>query len=251
VTSFRLLGPLQILAGKDWTCIGAPKWRALLAVLLAEPGRIVSAERLIDELWGDDPPPGARKLVSGYVLRLRRLMGDPCGLVLVTQAPGYRLMASRDDLDVCQFEDLIAIGRRELAGDPRRTLQILDQALALWTGPALADVPRGPTVAAQADRLEELRLAASELRIEAGICCGHGAELVPRLRNLTALYPLRERFWQQLMRALTESERPAEALEAYARARNILADRLGADPGPSLQQLHRQILVGDRREASR
>ena len=247
---FRVLGPLQIWTGTGWSSIGAAKWRALLAVLLAEPGRSVSTERLIDELWGDDPPAGARKLVSGYVLRLRRLTGDPDGQVLVTQPPGYRLMARRDDLDACRFEDLLATGRGLLDSDPGMAVETLDHALALWTGPALADVPRGQTVSAEADRLEELRLTAVELRIEASMCCGQGGEQVPQLCGLTTQYPMRERFWHQMMRALEESGRPAEALEVYARASKVLSDELGTEPGPDLQQLHQQILAGHRAQGT-
>jgi tetratricopeptide (TPR) repeat protein/DNA-binding SARP family transcriptional activator len=209
------------------------------------PGEVVSTEQLIDELWGDDPPPAARKLVSGYVLRLRRLIGDSDGRVLVTRAPGYGLMVAQHEVDVSCFVELAEAGRRALDGeDGQRAAESLGQALSLWRGPALADVPRGPLIAVAAARLEELRLGAVELRLEAGIYCGHGAELVAELRQMTAEHPLRERFWHQLMRVLEQSGRPAEALEAYARAWKVIADELGADPGPSLQQLHRRILGG-------
>jgi DNA-binding SARP family transcriptional activator/Tfp pilus assembly protein PilF len=242
----RFLGPLEVFADGEWTEVRAPKWRALLAALLTQPGRVVPTGSLVDELWGDDPPPGARKLVSGYVLRLRRLISDPEGRVLVTQAPGYRLVAARDELDACRFEDLLAAGRRSLEEEnAEKAAGLLAEALTLWRGPALADVPRRRLAAAEADRLEELRLAAVELRIEADIRCGRQAELVPELRQLTAGHPLRERFWHQLMRVLDASGRPAEALEVYVHARKVIAEELGADPGPELQQLHYSILVGD------
>jgi DNA-binding SARP family transcriptional activator/tetratricopeptide (TPR) repeat protein len=248
----RVLGPLEVRAAGDWTGVSAPKWRALLAVLLLSPGQVVSAGQLADEVWGDDPPPGARKLVSGYVAALRRLTGDPDGRVLVTRAPGYRLMVAPADLDVSRFEDLVAAARGALAaGDDAGAAGLAGEALALWRGPALADVPRGPLVAAAAARLEELRVDARELRAEAGIRGGRGAGLVAELRQLTAGYPLRERFWQQLMRALQQAGRPAEALEVYARARKVLAEELGADPGPGLQQLHRRLLAGDPPPAAR
>jgi DNA-binding SARP family transcriptional activator len=242
----RLLGPLEVRAGGDWTGVSAPKWRALLAVLLLSGGQVVSTGQLAGEVWGDDPPPGARKLISGYVARLRQLIGDPDGRVLVTRAPGYRLMVARAGLDAFVFEQLVAAARLALgeAGGDQRAAEFLAEALALWRGPALADVPRGPLVAAEAARLEELRLDALELRAEAGIRGGRAAELVPELRQLTAGYPLRERLWHQLMRALDQGGRPAEALQAYAQARKILAEELGADPGPDLQQLHRRLLVG-------
>jgi DNA-binding SARP family transcriptional activator/tetratricopeptide (TPR) repeat protein len=217
----------------------------LLAALVLRPGQAVSTEHLVDELWDADPPLAARKLVSGYVLRLRRLIGDPDGRVLVTRAPGYGLIVAEHDVDVSRFVELAEEGRRALDGENGQlATERLGQALALWRGPALADVPRGPLIAAAAARLEELRLGAVELRVEAGICCGHGTELVAELRQMTAEYPLRERFWHQLMRVLEQIGRPAEALEAYARLRRVLAHELGADPGPSLQQLHRRILNG-------
>ncbi len=248
----RLLGPLEVRAGESWTGVSAPKRRALLAVLLLRPGQVVSTGQLTDELWGNDPPPGARKLVSGYVARLRRLIGDADGRVLVTQEPGYRLMVTPADLDVSRFEQLIAAGRAALdEADGGRAAEFLAAALALWRGPALADVPRGPLIAGEAARLEELRLDALELRAEAGICCGRAAELVAELRLLTAGYPMRERFWHQLMCALEHCGRPAEALEAYAQAQKVLAEELGADPGPDLQQLHRRLLAGEAEPAAR
>jgi DNA-binding SARP family transcriptional activator/Tfp pilus assembly protein PilF len=226
--------------------MSAPKWRALAAALLADPGEVVSTGRLIGELWGDNPPHSARQLVSGYVLRLRRLIGDPEGRVLVTQSPGYRLAIARAEVDAGRFEELATEGRRALAGDhPGLAAGLCAEALGLWRGAALADVPRGPLAAAEAARLEELRLETTERQVEAELRCGRGAGLVPELRRLTVAYPLRERLWHQLMRALQGCGRPAEALAAYARAREVIADQLGADPGPDLQQLHRRLLAGE------
>jgi DNA-binding SARP family transcriptional activator/tetratricopeptide (TPR) repeat protein len=239
-----VLGPLQVRTGETWAGVSAPKWRTLAAALLAEPGEVVSTGRLIGELWGDDPPHSARQLVSGYVLRLRRLIGDPMGRVLVTEPPGYRLAIARAEVDAGRFEELAARGRRALADDHAGlAARLTAEALGLWRGAALADVPRGPLVAAEAARLEELRLETAERRIEAELRCGHGAELVPELRRLTVAYPLRERFWHQLMRVLQECGRPAEALAAYAHAREVIADQLGADPGPDLRQLHHRLLA--------
>jgi DNA-binding SARP family transcriptional activator/Tfp pilus assembly protein PilF len=249
---WRVLGPLEVQAEDGWTGVDAPKRRALLAALLAEPGQIVSSARLIDELWRDDPPPAARKLISGYVLKLRRALGDPDGRVVVTRAPGYQLMTGRAEVDAGRFEELVSQGRSALAaGDADRAGGLLAAALALWRGPALADVPRGPIAAAEAGRLEEARLAAVELWAEAGLLHDQGTELVPELRRLTAVHPLRERFWHLLMRALARSGRHAEALAAYEQARQIIADELGADPGPDLQQLHQDILTGDQARPGR
>jgi len=248
----RLLGPLEVRVGESWTGVSAPKWRALLAVLLLRPGQVVSTGYLAGEVWGDYPPPGARKLVSGYIAALRRLIGDPDGRVLVTQAPGYRLMVARADLDVSRFERLVAAARAALEqADGERAAEFLAEALALCRGPALADVPRGPLITAEAARLDELRVDALELRAEAGICCGRAPELVAELRQLTAEYPLRERFWHQLMRALEQGGRPAQALDVFAQARKVLAEEVGADPGPGLQQLHRRLLAGDPAPAAR
>jgi DNA-binding SARP family transcriptional activator len=241
---WRVLGPLEVWAGGGWVAVDAAKQRAVLAALLAEPGRVVSVTRLIDELWGDDPPPAARKLVSGYVLKLRRLLGGPGDQLLATQAPGYRLVADRAETDAGQFEELVAQGRAALAGDNAELAgDLLAAALALWRGPALADVPRGTLAAAEADRLEEARLSAVELRIEAGLRRGQGAEVVPELRKLTATHTLRERFWHLLIRALAEAGRQAEALAAYEQARQAIAAELGANPGPDLRRLHQRLLA--------
>jgi DNA-binding SARP family transcriptional activator/Tfp pilus assembly protein PilF len=243
---WRVLGPLQVRTGEAWAGVSPPKWRTLAAALLAEPDGVVSTERLIGELWGDDPPHSARQLVSGYVLQLRRLIGDPGGRVLVTQSPGYRLAIGRAEVDAGRFEELAAEGRRALADDHAGlAAELCAEALGLWRGTALADVPRGPLVAAEAARLDELRLETTERRIEAELRCGRGADFVLELQRLTVAYPLRERFWQQLMRALQGCGRSAEALAAYAQAREVIADQLGADPSPELQQLHLRLLVGD------
>ncbi len=244
---WRVLGPLEVRTASGWTGLSAPKWRAVLAALLAEASRVVPAERLVDELWRDDPPTGARKLVSGYVSQIRRLTGDPDGRVLRTVAPGYQLAAAPSEIDAGRFEHLLGAGRQELKAEAaERAAEIIGEALALWRGPALADVPRGPLAAAEAGRLEELRLTAEELQMEASLRCGRGAELVPDLRRLTEWHPLREQLWSQLMRALEAGGRQAEALATYARAREAIANELGADPGPELQRLHHRLLTGQR-----
>jgi DNA-binding SARP family transcriptional activator len=241
----RVLGPLEVRVGDGWTAVPAPKWRALLAALLAEPNRVVTTGDLISELWGSSAPAGARKLVSGYVLQLRRLIADPAGHRLVTQAPGYRLAVVREDIDAACFEDLLAAGRRALHDeDAAQASDLLTRALALWRGPALADVPRGPKAAAEADRLDELYLAAVELRIDASMRSGRTAGLVAELRALTAKHPLREQLWYRLMLVLEDSGRTAEALAAYSRAQAVIGTELGADPGPDLRQLHLRLLRG-------
>jgi DNA-binding SARP family transcriptional activator/tetratricopeptide (TPR) repeat protein len=240
---WQVLGPLQVRLNEGWTTVGAPKWRVLLATLLTEPDRVVATESLIDELWGNDPPPSARKLISGYVLRLRQLLRDPDGRVLVTQAPGYRLVVQRAELDSHCFEDLFVAGRRAFEQDDVATAtDLLDQALALWRGPALADVSRGRLTGAEADRLAELWLAATELHIDIRISLGTTAPLVAELRGLTTRHPLRERLWHQLIQVLRDTARTSEALAAYADARRVIGEELGTEPGPDLRRLHEQLL---------
>jgi DNA-binding SARP family transcriptional activator len=243
---FRILGPLEVWTGQDWGGIGAPKWRALLTALLLNRGQAVSTDRLIVELWGDDAPDRAANLVSVYVLRLRRVLGDPEGRVLTTRAPGYQLLLEPGDLDAERFETLAAQGRKALGeDDPRRAAEALAEALGLWRGRALADVPLTSLVTAEADRLEESRLAALELRIDADMGCGLHAQLVPELRRLLSDQPLREGLWGLLIRALDGAGRHAEALAAYGQAREVISEELGVDPGPELQRLYRALLAED------
>ena len=243
---FRILGPLEIWTGQDWSGIGAAKWRALLAALLLNPGQVVSTERLSAELWGDRPPDRAANLVSIYVLRLRRLMADRDGRVLVTHAPGYLLRLEPGDLDASSFETLASQGRQALAsGDAPAAAALLTQALALWRDGALVDVPPSSLVAAEADRLEETRLSALELRILADIRCGSPAQLVPELRRLLSDHPLREGLWALLMQALDSRGRRAEAVASYSEARQVISDELGVEPGPELSQFYQRLLRAD------
>src|SRR5690348_15548221 len=243
---FRLLGPLEVLVGDDWRAIGAPKWRSVLAALLINPGQIVSADTLISEVWGDEPPARAANLVSIYVLRLRRLIGDADNVVLVTRAPGYQLRVSATDTDALLFEAMVRDGRRAYAaGDPQAAADLLTEALGLWHGRPLADVPPTPLVEAEAERLSELRLGAAELRITAEVALGGHGQAVAELRRLLADHPLREGLWLLLMRALDGAGRHAEALEVYGRAREAISAQLGVDPGAELRQLHAELLAKD------
>ncbi len=206
---FRILGPLEVWNGREWSQISAPKWRSLLAALLLRPGQPVSTGHLVEEIWGGAPPARAANLVSGYVLRLRRLLGVN-GSRLVTRAPGYQIVLHRDDLDAERFARLMADGRRALAeGEAERAATLLTEALGLWRGAALTDVPPSPMVTAETDRLEESRLAAVVVRAEAELACGRHGPLVPELRRLLADHPLREELWALLVRALSGASRQA------------------------------------------
>jgi DNA-binding SARP family transcriptional activator len=243
---FRILGPLEVWSAEGWAGIGAPKWRSLLACLLMRPGQLVSTESLILELWGDNPPAKANNLVSIYVHRLRRLIGDIDGRVLVHRAPGYLLRVGPGDLDLDEFERLVADGRNALAAAaPERAAALFTEARGLWRGPLLADVAPSALIDAEAARAYDLRLDAAELHAEASLACGKSGQLVPELRRLVADNPIREGLWLLLIRALDEAGRHAEALETYTQARQVIADELGVDPGAELQELYARLLAAD------
>ena len=244
---FRILGPLEVQVDDGWSGINAPKWRTVLAVLLLQPGQVVSTDRLITEVWPDDTPARATNLISVYVHRLRRLIGDPEGKVLTTRAPGYQLLVGAADIDAGRFAQLVAAGRQALsASDFEQASALLGQALGLWQGSrALTDVPPSALVGAEASRLEESRIEAVQLAIQADLGCGRHAQVVSQLHRLLADHPLREELWALLMRALQGSGRQAEALEAYAQAREVIAEELGVDPSAELQQLYEHMLRAD------
>jgi DNA-binding SARP family transcriptional activator len=249
---FRILGHLEVQGPDGWTAISAAKWRSLLGCLLVRPGQLVPTESLIFELWGDNPPSTANNMVSIYVHRLRKeVLGDADGRILVHRAPGYLLRVAPGDVDIQVFDSLVAEGRSELAaGQPGRAAELLGEALRLWRGPLLEDVPRSPALAAHVERATELRLDATELRAAADLASGRAAEVVAELRGLVRDHPLRERLWALLVRALDQAGRQAEAFEAYAQARRTIADELGVEPGSELQRLHAELLAADASSAS-
>jgi DNA-binding SARP family transcriptional activator/tetratricopeptide (TPR) repeat protein len=243
---FRILGPLEVLSPDGWTAISAAKWRSLLACLLVRPGQLVPTENLIFELWGDAPPSTANNLVSIYVHQLKKVIGDTERRVLVYRAPGYMLRVAPGDLDIQQFESLAAEGRGALAAcDPERAAAQLGEALRLWRGPLLADVPPTPLLETHARRVAELWFTTTELRVEADLACGRAIQVIPELHGLVTEHPLRERLWALLMQALDEAGRRAEALETYAQARKVIADELGVDPGSELQRLYAELFAAD------
>jgi ABC-type transport system substrate-binding protein/DNA-binding SARP family transcriptional activator/DNA-binding beta-propeller fold protein YncE len=234
---FRILGPLEVARGDGPLELPAGKPRALLAVLLLSRGEVVSVDRLVDELWGEQPPPTAAKNVQGYVARLRRVLGDG---VLLTQAPGYALRAGA--LDATRFQAFVEEARHE---EPDAAAPRLEQALALWRGPPLADFAYEPFAQDEIRRLEELRLSALEDRIEADLALGRDEEVVTELDSLAREHPLRERLQGLRLIALYRCGRQAEALEAYRTTRRRLVDELGVEPGPELKELERRILEQD------
>jgi WD40 repeat protein/DNA-binding SARP family transcriptional activator len=254
---FRMLGPLEVLDDDGRPLIlGGAKQRALLAVLLLHPGQVVSADRLIDELWGEDPPDTARNVLQVYVANLRKVLepGRPKRTVsslLKTQPPGYRLDLDGHALDLDRFAQLVSEGRAALAaGQASEAATRLRVALGLWRGPALGDVAllgRGQGAVAE---LEERRLAALEERIQADLALGRHRELIGELETLVAEYPLRERLWAQLMLGLYRSGRQADALAAFQRARDKLVEELGIEPGVELRELEAQVLAQDVRLAA-
>jgi predicted ATPase len=236
-----MLGPLEVRDddGASIDVAGA-RLRTLLIVLALDAGRLVPTAQLVDGIWGDDPPAGAANALQALVSRLRRALS---GSAIESHPAGYRLAIDPDTVDVSRFERLVASGRTT-PGDAAATTRALREGLALWRGPALVEVADAAFFQAQRTRLEELRLAATEERVDADLRLGRGAELVTELTALVAEHPLRERLVGALMRALSEAGRPAEALTVYERTRQTLADQLGADPSPELSAVHIAVLRG-------
>jgi YVTN family beta-propeller protein len=240
--------------------LGGDKPRALLAILLLNRNEVVSADRLIDDLWGESPPVSAVRTLHGYVSRLRKVLGangvsrDPVGDpaltsrdgVLVTDGHGYKLEVARGELDLDRFEEMAERGRDALAaGRLEQAASDLREALELWRGPPLPEFSYASFAQAAIPRLEELRIAATEDRLEADLALGDARELVGELRDLVERHPLRERLRGQLMLALYRSGRQAEALGVYQEFRRTLSEQLGLEPGPGLRQLELAILTRD------
>jgi DNA-binding SARP family transcriptional activator len=236
---FRVLGPLEVWDDERALQLGGPKQRALLALLLLDARRVVSTDRLIDVLWGEQPPATAATSLQNLVSQLRKLLGAD---VLVTKPPGYRLEVQAEQLDLERFRRLVEAARQASAAERSRKLR---EALALWRGAALADLAYEDFAQNEVARLEELRLVALEQLFDAELEVGRDAELVSELEALVAENPLREGFRRHLMLALYRSGRQAEALQVYHDARRELVDQLGIEPSAALQQLHGAILRHD------
>jgi YVTN family beta-propeller protein len=247
---FRILGPLEVShEGRELPLAGS-KQRAVLAILLLHANEVVSSDRLIDELWGEEPPPTAAKSLQVHVSRLRQALdrtdeASPDS-VIETHGRGYLIQLGPDELDKTRFESLLDEGTKALAdGSPERAAELLRDGLALWRGPPLADFAYEPFAQAEIARLEELRLSAVEQRIEAELALGHHAQVIGELESLVGRHPFRERLRAQFMLALYRSGRQAEALDAYQDARRALVDELGIEPGEELQELQSRILAHD------
>ena len=239
----RILGPFQLEEGGQPITIGGVRQRAVLASLLLHANEVVPSEQLLVDLWGEDVPPSAANALQAAISRLRRAL--PAGR-LITKDPGYTLRIFREELDVKQFEQLLFEGRDALAaGTAAEAARTLRQALSLWQGPALADFRYEPFAQAEIARLEELRLACLEERIEADLALGSAGPLIAQLRRLASEYPARERFRRQLMLALYRDGRQAEALEVYREFQNVLQEELGLDTSPLLRELEVAILRQD------
>lgn len=244
---FGILGPVEVrLPDGSPIAAGGPGARALLALLLLDAGHIVPTERLIDGLYGEDPPVGAANALQSHVSRLRRGLRAHAGgngELVEFHTSGYRVAVDPEAVDAHRFERLARGGRAALAaGEHASATALLGEAIGLWRGPALADVP---FAGARATRLEELRVAATEDHIEAEIAIGAPRGVVPELRVLVEAHPLRERPRGLLMRALHGTGRQAEALQVYEDLRRVLADELGADPSPELAAVHVAVLRGE------
>lgn len=238
---FGILGPVRVVRDGRDVAVGAVQLRTVLAALLVDADRVVPVAALVDRLWGDGPPRGARNAVQNYVLRLRRALGPG---VVVTDRCGYVLrVAEQGGLDVRGFASLVAAGRAA-AGEGRseRAVGLLDEALGLWRGEPLGDLP-AERFQDVVPALHEQHLAAQGAWVDAVLACGRPVDALPRLRRLTDGHPLDERFWAQRMLALYRCGRQGEALECFRRVSAVLAEELGIDPGTELKDLHQRMLA--------
>src|SRR6266513_768973 len=236
---FRILGPLEVVESGRKIELGRRRLRALLAFLLLHANEPISSDRLIDEVWGPEPPKTAGASLQNYVSRLRKVIGADA---LVSQAPGYMLRVDPERFDLARFERLTAEAR---GAEPRERAEKLRAALALWRGPALDDLAFESFARDEVGRLEEGRLAALEDCIDAELELGKEGDLVAELEELVEQHPLRERFRAEQMRALYRAGRQADALAALQEAREVLREELGLEPGEELRALQQAILRQD------
>jgi DNA-binding SARP family transcriptional activator/energy-coupling factor transporter ATP-binding protein EcfA2 len=247
---FSVLGPLEVRRDGSNVPLGSFKQRSLLALLLIHANQVVSTDRIIDELWGDDPATGHQNALWVHISHLRTALEPDRekrseGTVLLTRAPGYQLKVEPAELDAWKFEQLMAEGRGLLDSDPGTASLVIGEALALWHGRPYADVTYESFAQAEIGRLDELRLESVELRLDADLRRGLASELIGELEALARQYPTRERFTEQLMVSLYRSGRQADALRAFGRLRTRLGEDLGIEPSASTRALEERIVVGD------
>ncbi|MGW0792289.1 AfsR/SARP family transcriptional regulator [Streptomyces sp. NPDC002911] len=246
---FHLIGPFEIITddGRSYRP-GTPKVCQTLALLLTRPNEIVTAECLIQELWGERPPRSAVTTLQTYVYHARRMFVNeelvpPGRSMIFTSPPGYSIQVEDDEVDIRVFEQLVSLARNQLSdGNAVSALRTVRQALRLWRGPALSNFPAGDVLNGHIVHLEEMRIRAYEIRIEAENQLGQHRESIPELRRLINDYPLNEWFHSRLIAALGAGGRRAEALQAYQNVRRLLADELGLEPSQELKQLQSRLL---------
>jgi DNA-binding SARP family transcriptional activator/pimeloyl-ACP methyl ester carboxylesterase len=238
-----LLGPFRVDDVPAGTEVGAAKERSLLAALALNPGAVVPVESLIAALWGEDPPGAARKTLQTYVWNLRQAFGDD---VIATETPGYLLRIAPEDVDIGRFRSLVRDGETAMAaGDVARACAVLGEALALWRGEPFGGVAAHTGLAGEKTRLMEEYLSALETRFNADLAAGRHAEVVGELEALVDEHPFRERLWGYLMVALYRCSRQADALAVYQRARHVLVEELGLEPGGELRRIEEAVLQQD------
>jgi DNA-binding SARP family transcriptional activator len=244
VLQFRILGPLEVVDDRGLIGLGGPRRRATLAILLLDANRVVSIERLADDLYAGAPPATAVAQVQRQISELRKTLGPKA--LIETRAPGYALRLAPEQLDLTRFERKAEAASRALVeGRAEKAGELLREALALWRGTPLADLAGEPFAAGAIERLVEIHLAVLERRIEVDLELGRNAELVPELEQLVRERPFREGFRRQLMLALYRSGRQSDALEVYRQTRRALADEFGIEPTSTLRDLERAILTQD------
>ncbi|MEU4515539.1 AfsR/SARP family transcriptional regulator [Nonomuraea wenchangensis] len=249
MVAFRVLGPVEAYEHDDGLDLGGLRQRAVLARLLVARGQVVPVDTLLYDLWDDDAAKGAQSGLQVYISRLRRVLepGRPRGgpnRLLVTVASGYALRVASEQVDALRFEQLVrAAGEHLEESDPQSARGRLEKALGLWRGTPYSDFADQQWAEAEVNRLTELRLVARERHADTGLRLGLHAETVPDLEALTTEHPLREEGWRLLALGLYRCGRQGDALAALRRARNMLADELGIDPGPALRKLESDILA--------
>ncbi|APY87923.1 hypothetical protein DCW30_08500 [Streptomyces alfalfae] len=244
----EVLGPMRVTHEGTEIEIPGAKPRTIIASLALHPGEVISSADLLDELWGDNPPRSAGNSLQGHVARLRRSLAEQTGStrardLLRTSGSGYLLDVDADDVDALRFTRIVQqVGSHTLHEDPERAITLLNDALRLWRGPALADTGQGISCQTACAHLNETKLMAKDLLIEAQLALGLHREVVPQLKQLLTRHPLRERFCEQLMLALYRSGRQADAINVYYRVREHLSNDLGLEPGPGMRSRLAEIL---------